>query len=117
MVSGFGARFDMETDALLILVLSVLTWQHAKAGPWVLLCGLMRYAFVAAGWVMPWLARPLRSTTRGKAAAVAQMLGLCVALAPVVPLPISAGVAAAALATLIWSFAIDVVWMRRQYQR
>jgi phosphatidylglycerophosphate synthase len=34
--SAFGARFDMETDALLILVLSVLVWQHDKAGAWVL---------------------------------------------------------------------------------
>ena len=54
-VSAFGARFDMETDAAMILILSVLVWQHGKAGLWVLACGLMRYAFVAAdrscrGW-------------------------------------------------------------------
>ena len=36
MESAFGARFDMETDALLVLVLSVLVWQHEKAGAWVL---------------------------------------------------------------------------------
>ena len=62
MASAFGARFDMETDALLILALSILVWQHGKAGAWVLLCGLMRYGFVAAGWLLPWLARPLRSS-------------------------------------------------------
>jgi phosphatidylglycerophosphate synthase len=61
MESGFGARFDMETDAALILVLSVLVWRHDKAGGWVLMCGLMRYAFVGAGWLLPWLAAPLRS--------------------------------------------------------
>ena len=44
--SSFGARFDMETDALLILVLAALVWQHGKAGPWILAAGLMRYAFV-----------------------------------------------------------------------
>ena len=47
--SSFGARFDMETDAAFILILSVLVWQHGKAGAWVLGCGLMRYVFVAAG--------------------------------------------------------------------
>lgn len=114
MTSAFGARFDMETDAALILVLSVLAWYHEKAGAWVLLCGLMRYGFVAAGWLLPWLAQPLRSTRRGKTVAVGQFLGLAVALAPIVHLPLSAAVAGAALATLTWSFAIDVRWLWHQ---
>ena len=59
MTSAFGARFDMETDVLLVLALSVLAWQYGKAGAWVLLCGLMRYVFVAAGWLWPWLRGPL----------------------------------------------------------
>jgi hypothetical protein len=42
MASAFGARFDMETDALLILVLSLLAWQYGKAGVWVLASGLLR---------------------------------------------------------------------------
>jgi phosphatidylglycerophosphate synthase len=113
MASGFGARFDMETDAALIGVLSVLVWQHDKAGMWVLMCGLMRYAFVAAGWRLPWLARPLRSTRRGKTVAVIQLVGLSVALAPVTPIQISVAVAAATLALLTWSFAVDVIWLRR----
>ena len=44
----FGARFDMETDAFLMLVLSLLVWLMGKAGPWVLAIGLMRYVFVGA---------------------------------------------------------------------
>ena len=115
--SGYGARFDMETDAAFILVLSILVWQQGKAGPWVLACGLMRYAFVACGWMLPWLAAPLRGTRRGRAVAIAQVLGLGVALAPVVPPPVSARVAAAALAALAWSFAIDVAWLWRQHPR
>ena len=113
LASEFGARFDMETDAALILVLSVLVWEHEKAGVWVLLCGLMRYAFVAAGWLLPWLAQPLRSTWRGKSVAVAQYIGLSVALAPLVTPPFSALVAAATLTALGWSFAVDVMWLRR----
>jgi len=114
MASAYGARFDMETDAAFILVLSALVWQHEKAGAWVLCCGLMRYAFVAAGWMRPWLAQPLRATRRGKAVAVCQLLGLGVALAPIVPWPASAAVAGVTLAVLGWSFAIDVAWLWRQ---
>jgi phosphatidylglycerophosphate synthase len=108
MSSEFGARFDMETDALLILVLSALVWRYGKAGPWVMLCGAMRYAFVAAGWVLPWMAGRLRPTFRGKTVAVVQLVGLSVALAPIVAAPVSTIVAAITLLTLIWSFAIDV---------
>jgi len=116
MASEFGARFDMETDAALILVLSILVWQHEKAGAWVLLCGLMRYGFVAAGWLLPWLARPLSSTRRGKTVAVGQLLGLSVALAPIVPSPLSASAAALTLTALAWSFATDVTRLARQYR-
>lgn len=111
MASGFGARLDMETDAALILVLSIFVWQHQKAGAWVLLCGLMRYAFVAAGWMIPWMAQPLRSTWRGKAVAVVQFIGLGLALAPIVPPSVSTPIAAATLAALTWSFALDIRWL------
>jgi hypothetical protein len=47
----------------------------------------MRYLFVTAGWLLAWLRRPLRSTFRGKAVAVMQVIGLGAALAPVVPPP------------------------------
>jgi hypothetical protein len=64
MSSAFGARFDMEVDALLILILSVLAWQYEKAGAWVMLSGLLRYVFVLAGWVWPWMERPLEPSRR-----------------------------------------------------
>lgn len=108
MASEFGGRVDMETDALLVLVLSVLVWQHDKAGAWVLAGGLMRYGFVAAGWVLPWMAAPLTPTMRGKAVAVAHIVGLIVALAPIIPVALSAGAAAITLAVLTWSFAVDI---------
>src|SRR5258705_8012621 len=116
MASGFGARFDMETDAALILVLSILACQHEQAGAWVLLCGLMRHGFVAPGWLLPWLARPLQSTLRGKTVAVGQLVGLSVALAPIVPSPLSAAAAALTLTALPWSFAIDIARLSRQYR-
>ena len=46
-VTAFGARFDGEVDAFLILVLSVAV--SAAVGWWVVVAGLARYAFWAAG--------------------------------------------------------------------
>ena len=115
MASDFGARFDMVTDALLILVLSVLVWEHGKAGAWVLGGGLMRYGFIAAGWIWSWMANPLTPTRRAKTVAVSHMLGLGVALAPIVPATLSSVAAALTLAALAWSFAVDVgrLWRSR----
>ena len=115
MASAFGARLDVETDAALILALSVLVWLHDKAGPWVLASGLMRYVFVVAAWPLPWMGGPLTPTLRGRIVAVAQILGLSVALAPVIPRAVSVPVAAVTLAALTWSFAIDVrrLWVAR----
>lgn len=114
MSSAFGARFDMETDAAMILVLSILVWEHGKAGWWVLLSGLMRYAFVAAAWRVPWMAAPLTPTWRGKAIAMTQLIVLICAVAPVVPGWLSSSAAAIALAALGWSFLLDVHRLSRQ---
>ena len=114
MASAFGARFDVEVDAFLILVLSLFVWRHDKAGVWVLACGLMRYAFVAAGWVLPWMNGPLKPTLRGKSVAVGQFAGLGLAMAPIVPVAVSAAVAAITLAALVWSFGIDVMRLWRR---
>jgi phosphatidylglycerophosphate synthase len=113
LASAFGARFDMETDAALLLVLSGLAWRHDKAGVWVLLIGLMRYLFVAAGAIFPWLTGPLTPTRRGKTVAVVQMVTLAVVL--VLPRSVAMIAAATALALLVWSFAIDVgrLWRAR----
>lgn len=108
MASVFGARYDMEIDALLIQVLAVLVWHYGKAGPWVLASGLWRYAFVGAGRVWPWLARPLAPTVRAKAICVIQIAGLLVALLPAIEPPISNMIAGAALAALSYSFLADI---------
>jgi phosphatidylglycerophosphate synthase len=111
--TAFGARFDMEVDALLILVLSILCWQLGKAGAWVLASGLLRYAFVAAGAVWPWMTRPLPPSPRRKTICVVQVVGLIVAIAPIVPPPLSAWAAAVALASLACSFLLDTLWLHR----
>jgi phosphatidylglycerophosphate synthase len=111
MASAFGARFDMETDAALILVLAVLAWLFGKAGLWVLACGVLRYAFVGAAVLLPWLRAPLPPSERRRAIAVVQMVALIIALAPEVPVALSAPVAAIGLCALSLSFLLDIVWL------
>src|SRR5881409_676652 len=55
--TAWGARFDGEVDAFLIAVLSVYVARFA--GAWVLAIGAARYAFFAAGWLLPWLREAL----------------------------------------------------------
>jgi phosphatidylglycerophosphate synthase len=112
-VSAFGTRFDMETDAALILVLAVLVWQHGKAGPWVVASGLLRYVFVASGWVWPWMRRPLTPTLRGRLICVVQIGALVAAMLPPIEPPASTVLAALGLAVLCYSFLVDTRWLWR----
>lgn len=112
--SAFGARFDMELDAFLMLILAALVWRSGRVGPWVLLLGLPRYIFVMAGWGLTWLRAPLPQRFRRKAGCVMQGVALLLCLGPIVPVPLTIVAAGAALALLLASFALDVVWLFRQ---
>lgn len=112
--TDFGARFDMETDALLILVLALLAWQWGKAGSWVLLAGLARYAFVAAAGVLTWMRRPLPPSRRRRAVCALQSAALIACLAPVIAPPASTLLAAMGLVALLLSFALDIHWLARR---
>ena len=114
IASSFGARFDMEIDALLILALSVLVWRYEKAGAWVVWSGLLRYAFVAAGAVAPWMRAALPPSRRRQAICVIQIAALTLAMVPAIDPPLSTGLAAAALLALTYSFLIDTVWLWRR---
>ena len=111
--SAFGARFDMETDALLILILALLAWQLGKAGVWIVLAGALRYLFVAAGRALPWLESALPPSRRRQAACVIQIVSLIVCAAPSFVPPVSGAVALAGLVLLAGSFALDVAWLAR----
>jgi len=111
--SRFGARFDLETDALTVLMLSALVAAEGRVGPWVLLSGALRYLYVAAGRVWPWLARPVAPSFARKLVCVLQIAGLLAALTPILPPPWPSGIAAVSLALLIWSFGRDVMGLMR----
>ncbi|MEP7281131.1 MAG: CDP-alcohol phosphatidyltransferase family protein [Rubrivivax sp.] len=108
LASAFGARFDMETDAALTIVLAALVLHAGQTGAWVLAIGLMRYAFVAASAVWPWLAAPLAPSRRRQAICVVTITALIAALGPIVPAALAAALAGAALVLLSLSFAVDV---------
>ncbi|NKX44021.1 CDP-alcohol phosphatidyltransferase family protein [Roseicyclus persicicus] len=112
-VSAFGARFDMEVDAALGLILALNAWAAGTVGAAVLLLGLPRYVFVAAGAVWPWLLAPLPDRFGRKAACVVQIAALIALQAPVVQGPVAVAILAGGAAVLGWSFGRDVLWLWR----
>ena len=114
-VSEFGARFDMELDAFLILVLCALLWVLDRAGVWVFAIGAMRYLFVLAMRPWPWLAAPLPPSLRRKSVCVWQVGSLLLCLLPGVRGSFALVLLGTALALLVWSFALDVRWLQRQH--
>ncbi len=106
--SAFGARFDMEIDALLLMILSLLVWQTGQAGAWVLAIGLMRYVFVAAGWFFPSLNGPLGPSFRRKTVCALQGIALFACLLPPLDQTEASLIAASALVSLAISFGLDI---------
>lgn len=109
--SALGARFDMEIDAFLILVLSVFI--GGRFGWWTVAIGAFRYVFVAASWVLPGLTAPLPPKFSRKVVAALQGVVLVVATANLLPHPVALLAVAGALAALTWSFGRDIVWLTR----
>lgn len=111
--STLGARFDLEVDAFLILVLSV--YVARSAGGWVLAIGAARYAFFAAGRLLPWLRGTVPPRFWRKAVAATQGIVLTVAAAEILPRPPTQAALAASLAMLAVSFGTETLslWRRR----
>jgi phosphatidylglycerophosphate synthase len=106
-----GARFDGEVDAFLILLLSVEV--SRDYGLWVLLIGAARYALLAAGWVVRWLAAPLPPRHWRKVVAAIQGIVLTVAASGLLPWRTGMIAVGVALVLLAESFGRDIVWLYR----
>src|SRR6516165_4739946 len=106
-----GARIDMETDAFLILLLSITVSQDY--GSWVLAIGAARYALLLAGWLIPWLAAPLPPRYWRKV--VAAVTGIVLTIAASGLLDRRAGMIAVAAVMLLLaeSFGRAVIWLYR----
>ena len=109
--SELGARFDMEVDAFLLLVLSVHDARYV--GWWVLAIGLLRYAFVVAGFVLPWMQRTLPPRYWRKVVTAACGVALAVIASQLLPAAVNVLVAVSALLLVLESFARDVIWLIR----
>ena len=109
--SAFGARFDMELDAFLLLALSALVWRSGRVGSWVLLIGGLRYFFVLGGLLWPRLRGALPPSRRRKVVCAVQGIGLVICLAPVTPPALATALAASALLLLVYSFVVDTRWL------
>ena len=107
----FEARFAMEVEAFFVLVLSAFV--ATTVGVWVLAIGGMRYVFVAAGRVLPWLRAPLPPRRLRRIVAAAPAVILTTVASDVLPSPVAVVLTALALAALTGSFAEDVRWLHR----
>lgn len=112
--SRFGARLDMELDAFFILMLCLMLVIQGKAGLWIMAIGAMRYLFVAAARVWPWLENELPVSYRRKTLCVWQVSTLMTCLLPWVTTPWSNLALALALLLLLVSFAMDIVYLYRR---
>ena len=77
--------------------------------------GLMRYVFVAASWRFRWLNAPLPHSYARKVVAAVQGIFLVVAASGL--LPFAGVLVGLALASLVWSFGRDVLWLWPQRAR
>jgi phosphatidylglycerophosphate synthase len=107
--TDLGARFDMEVDAFLLLVLSAYVTQ--TLGLWVLAIGSMRYVFVAAGWAVPWLRGRLPLRYWRKVVTAVQGIALTLAASGLVPVTVAGVLVGVALVLLVESFGRDVLWL------
>jgi phosphatidylglycerophosphate synthase len=111
--SALGARFDVEVDAFLLLVLS--GYAAHLVGSWVVAIGGLRYLWVAATALLPWLRGHLAPRRWRKVVAAAQGVVLLVAVADLLPRPLTAAALAGSLTLLAASFAscVQLLWRAR----
>lgn len=112
--SAFGARFDMEIDALLGAVLALVLFVNGTVGAAILVLGFARYAFVLAGLVWPALQGGLPDSFRRKAICVVQIAALVILVFPMTPSALLFPLALVGGAALLYSFAVDVIYLVRQ---
>ena len=113
MATAFGGRFDMEIDALFGAVLSVIILSAGLAGPEILILGFLRYVFVGASYVWPWMNGTLPDSMRRKIVCVIQIGVMIALICPVMPAELGPVIAWGGTLALLWSFGADTLWLKR----
>jgi phosphatidylglycerophosphate synthase len=113
-VSAVGARFDMEVDSVLVLLLSV--YVADSLGPWVLAIGSAHYLLVVARLGLPWLRGPVPPRYWCKVVAVVQGVVLVTTAAGALPHPIAVLALVVVGALLVESFGREAWWKWRSHR-
>ena len=107
--TAFGALLDAEVDALLVLAAAVELWSIGKLGPWVLLAGVLRYAYVLCLATFPPRRGPLPRSQFARYAFGVVVLALASAL--ILPPPFAAVAAGVGTGWLSFSFSRSFWWL------
>jgi phosphatidylglycerophosphate synthase len=110
-VSAVGARFDMEVDSVLVLLLSV--YVARSLGVWVLAIGSVRYLHWIAGRALPWLRRPVPPRYWCKVVAAVQGVVLTAVAAGVLPGVLAVWALVVVAVLLAESFGREAWWLWR----
>ena len=108
-VSVVGARFDMEVDSVLVLLLSLFVARWL--GPWVLAVGSAHYCLVLARRALPWLRAEVPPRHWCKVVAVVQCSVLITAAAGVLPRVAAVASLVLVAVLLVESFGREVWWL------
>lgn len=107
-----GARFDMEADAALYLIVCIPL--GVAIGWWVWLIGAARYLFVAGGLLRPAWRGELAYRPSRRVIAALQAVVLAALTAPVIPVPAAAAATGIACLLLLFSFGRDILTLERR---
>ena len=78
--SEFGASYDVEADALLVMSVTLLLFVRGIAGGWVLIAGLLRYVYVLAPAIVPTPLGPAPRSVHGRLFYVCMLVCFMLAL-------------------------------------
>jgi phosphatidylglycerophosphate synthase len=106
--SDFGAAFDMETDALLVLVAGLRLSVEGRVGPFIIVPGLLRYLYVVTVAAFPEARGEAPRSRLGRAAFVLMASSLVASAWPLEP--IHRPLAAVAALGIVASFARGAFW-------
>jgi phosphatidylglycerophosphate synthase len=112
--SEFGARLDMETDALFVLAFGLKLAAVHRLGPWIVVPGLLRYAYGAVVSIVPRLGEAPRSQL-GRVIAGLMMTSLAVSAWPVET--VHRPLAAVAAVLVVFSFVRSATQSVRREER
>jgi phosphatidylglycerophosphate synthase len=104
-LSTFGGAFDMEVDAFFVSVMGLYFYFSTDIGIWLLLPGLLRYAYRLTIWAVPY---PLfRESKKSYAAFFAGLNFVLLVLAIVLPVMWQTPVLIASILIVAFSFSVS----------